>query len=104
MTTMSVSPNELRPADLLTLYYLLIYGQGTARHIAHTIDRKRAYIANRLTTLTEQGLITRVHNRNGPVTLTDAGLELIQSCQETHILPDQKQKIESELPYSVAWD
>jgi len=103
VVTTHISATDLRPADLLILYFLLVYGQGTARHIASVIDRKRTYVANRFTELTDMGLIVRVHNRNGPVTVTEAGRELIASCRDTHLLPDQREKIDGALPYSVAW-
>ncbi len=99
----SHSPNDLRPADILILYFLFVYGQGTARFIASVIDRKRTYVANRFTELTERGLLERVHNRNGPVTLTAAGRDLIASCYDTHLLPDQRKKVDAALPYSVSW-
>ena len=101
---MTVSPNDLRPADLLALYYLYVYGQGSARTIAQTIDRKRGYVSRRLSTLTDHGLVERVYHEHGPVTLTDAGLQLITDCADTHILPQQRAKIEAAMPFSVQWD
>ena len=101
---MTVSPSELRPADLLILYYLFCYGQGSARTIAETIDRRRNYASRRITELTAHDCIERVEHDHGPVTLTPAGLQLIRECQDTHILPEQRAKIEAAMPFTVEWD
>jgi len=68
-----VSPNELRPADILILYYCYTAGQGTTENIATTISRNRAYVSDRISHLAADDLVQRVGNQDGPVTLTDAG-------------------------------
>lgn len=100
-----VSPNDLRPADILILYYCFANGQGTTENIATTISRNRAYISDRISNLIDDALLERVGNENGPVTLTvPAGLELIDEIAETHILPDQRVEIQNATPYSTSWN
>lgn len=100
-----VSPADLRPADILILYYCFTNGQGATENIATTISRNRVYVSNRISQLSEWELIERVGNENGPITLTvPKGLELIESVEETYIMPDQREEIQSATPYSVTWD
>lgn len=101
----SVAPNELRPADILILYYCYTNGQGTTENIATTISRNRAYVSNRISQLSDWDLLERVGNDNGPITLTvPTGLELIASVEDSYIMPDQRKDIQSATPYSVSWD
>lgn len=99
-----VDPNTLRPADILILYYLYVNGQGTARTIATTISRNRSYVSDRISKLIDKDLIDRVGDANGPVSLSPAGLELIRSVADTHVLPEQREDIQAATPYSVTWD
>ncbi|QCC57283.1 hypothetical protein DVR14_00995 (plasmid) [Natrinema thermotolerans] len=72
-------------------------------HIAETIDRKREYTSRRTSVLEsdEYGLVTRVMKDEGTVMLTPTGRTLIAEVKDTHLLPKQRAKIESELDYSV---
>lgn len=100
----SVSPADLRPADLLILYYCYSNGQGATENIATTISRNRAYVSDRISQLADWDLVERVGNETGPITLTvPDGLELIASVEETYILPDQRREIDAATPYSVTW-
>ena len=100
----SVSPNELRPADLLILYYCYRNGQGATENISMTISRNRAYVSDRISALADRGLVTRVGNETGPITLTEAGLDLIADVAHIHLLPEQRQTIDEATDYSVTWD
>lgn len=97
-------PDELRPADLLILYYLSANGHADARTIAETISRKRPYVSSRVSDLEAKDLLCRTTDGSAVVTLTDAGRELIDAVADTHLLPDQRHQIEQATNYSVTWE
>ncbi|ELY73218.1 hypothetical protein [Natrinema pallidum] len=101
----AVSPEDLRPADLLILYYCYANGQGPTPHIADSIARNADYTSTRITTLIEEwNLLKRVGSETGPVTLTQDGLELIEPVADCYLLPDQRERIQSATEYSVSWE
>jgi len=101
----AVSPEDLRPADLLILYYCYVNGQGPTPHIAAAIARNADYTSSRITKLEDDwGLLARVESETGPVTLTQDGLELIEPVADAYILPKQRERIQSATDYSVTWE
>lgn len=101
----AVSPEDLRPADLLILYYCYVNGQGPTPHIADAIARNADYTSTRITKLEGKwNLLERVGSETGPVTLTPDGLALIEPVADCYLLPDQRERIQSATDYSVTWE
>jgi len=95
----------MRPADLLVLYYCYTNGQGTTENIADAVARNTNYLSGRITKLEDEwGLLERVGNPTGPVTLTQDGLELIEPVADSYVLPKQRERIQSATEYSVSWE
>ncbi|QFU82339.1 helix-turn-helix domain-containing protein [Natronorubrum aibiense] len=102
---MTVSKNDLRlPADALILYCLYCCGQGTSISIADMISRNERDVSQRISKLSELGLVTGVDSPTEPVTLsTPDGVDAAEKFV-AYLFPDQRHKIEQMMAYSVTWN